>query len=64
MPMTLKAGLWALAIIVVALLGAADILPEASAKFLVTALPMLAVTMLILPAAARPCRPLGCGRKA
>lgn len=60
MPMTLKAGLWALAILFTALLGAAGILPEKSTQFLVTALPMLAVATLILPNAARPCGPLAC----
>ncbi|MEL7197986.1 MAG: hypothetical protein AAGL10_06695 [Pseudomonadota bacterium] len=56
MPMILKAILWALAVILVALLGATGLLPEPVAKFLTIGLPALSAAVLILPGLAQGCR--------
>ena len=49
MSMLLKAGLWALGVIAVALLGAVGLLPDRIAETLVVTLPALAVAVLVLP---------------
>lgn len=55
MPMILKASLWALAIIAIALLGAVGVLPEKLAEHSIWLLPALASAVLILPACQAGC---------
>ena len=56
MPMILKASLWALAVIVIALLGATGVLPVEFAEHSNWILPALASAVLILPACQEGCQ--------
>ena len=54
MPQILRALPWAIAILAIALLGAADIIPADVATSLVTVLPLVMVTIVASSARCRP----------